>query len=77
MKHSEFKIGMEFLCGDRLWRVTDIGTRVIVAIPLDKVEKATPQDGRITIETLSVFDENEIEGCAPVFRLTLPRPLQS
>ena len=37
MKHSDFKIGMEFTTalGERLWRVTDIGTRTIIAIRID------------------------------------------
>jgi hypothetical protein len=38
MKHNEFKIGREFICGEQRWCCTDIGTRVIVAICLDSVE---------------------------------------
>ena len=38
MKHCEFEIGMEFHCGDGVWRTTDIGSRVIVAIRIDSVE---------------------------------------
>jgi hypothetical protein len=38
MKHPDFKIGAEFWCGWRQWRCTDVGTRTIVAIRLDKVE---------------------------------------
>ena len=34
MTRLEFQIGMEFECGERRWRCTDIGTRVIVAIEL-------------------------------------------
>lgn len=39
MKHSDFKMGMEFRneCG-LLFRVTDIGTRTIVAIRIDSVK---------------------------------------
>ena len=37
MKHGEFEIGGEFRCGPGLWRVTDVGTRVIVAIRIDEV----------------------------------------
>jgi hypothetical protein len=36
MKHSEFKIGESFRTGAGLWRVTDIGTRVVVAIRIDR-----------------------------------------
>ena len=35
MNHSEFAIGETFWCGNRQWRCTDKGTRVIVAICLD------------------------------------------
>jgi hypothetical protein len=38
MEHSEFKIGGAFECGGRQWRCTDIGTRTIIAIRLDRVE---------------------------------------
>jgi Protein of unknown function (DUF2442) len=34
MEHHEFRIGMTFWCGDRPWRCTDVGTRVITAIEL-------------------------------------------
>jgi hypothetical protein len=36
LKHGEFEMGKTFRCGDGLWRVTDIGTRVIVAIRIDE-----------------------------------------
>jgi acetyltransferase len=38
MQHSEFKIGGISRCDGRLWRCTDIGTRTIVAIRIDRVE---------------------------------------
>ncbi len=38
MKHADFSPGTTFFCADRLWRCTDIGTRVIVAIRLDTIE---------------------------------------
>ena len=41
MKHADFKIGGEFWCGGKRWRCTDIGTRTIVAIRVDKVEVAS------------------------------------
>lgn len=37
MRHAEFKIGGTFRCGGQLWRCTDIGTRTIVAIRIDRV----------------------------------------
>ena len=36
MRHADFRIGAEFRCGGRLWRCTDIGTRTIVAIRIDR-----------------------------------------
>ncbi len=41
MKYNAFFIGQNFRCGERLWRGTDIGTRVIVAIPIDYTEITT------------------------------------
>lgn len=38
MRHKEFQIGNTFWCGGRQWRCTDIGTRIIVAIRLDRVD---------------------------------------
>jgi hypothetical protein len=38
MLHGEFRIGETFWCGDRQWRCTDIGTRTIAAICIDRVE---------------------------------------
>jgi hypothetical protein len=38
MKHSEFRIGVEFWCGGKRWRCTDVGSRVIVAISLEPHE---------------------------------------
>lgn len=35
MQHRDFSIGLEFWCGGKHWRCTDIGTRVIVAICLE------------------------------------------
>jgi hypothetical protein len=38
MNHSDFRIGIEFWCGDNRWRCTDVGSRVIVTISLDPHE---------------------------------------
>ena len=54
MDHSEFEIGLEFRCGDGIFRCTDVGSRVIVAIRVDEVEVGTKhEDGAITHSTLS------------------------
>jgi hypothetical protein len=38
MQHSEFAIGGTFWCGGRQWRCTDIGTRTIIAMRIDRVD---------------------------------------
>ncbi len=40
MEHSEFHIGLEFWCKGN-WRCTDIGTRTVVAIRIDRVNTTT------------------------------------
>ena len=82
MRHAAFRIGAEFRCGGRLWRCTDIGTRTIVAIRIDRVEVGGSPALRHSLSGAeaeaegwfrgppytvaeSVFDENDIEGCAP------------
>ncbi|MCP5307603.1 MAG: hypothetical protein H6953_19530 [Chromatiaceae bacterium] len=37
MNLSEFRIGLEFYCGDKRWRCTDVGSRVAIAICLEPV----------------------------------------
>ena len=59
MQHSDFTIGDRFWCGGRMWRCTDIGTRVIVAIRIDSVEVgSTVPDLRRTLSR----GEAEAEG---------------
>jgi len=41
MRHEEFRIGMEFWCGGRRWRCTDVGTRVVVGVFLEPHEVVT------------------------------------
>jgi hypothetical protein len=41
MKHEEFRIGMEFWCGGRRWRCTDVGTRTVVGVCLESHEVVT------------------------------------
>jgi hypothetical protein len=47
MKHSEFRIGLEFWCGGTRWRCSDVGTRVVTAVSLEPhaVVKITSQGG--------------------------------
>jgi hypothetical protein len=64
MKHGEFRIGTEFECGDKAWRCTDVGSRVIVAVCLS----AHPDDmswynGPPYAVAEFVFDEDSMNGC--------------
>ncbi|VAW90940.1 hypothetical protein MNBD_GAMMA21-2262 [hydrothermal vent metagenome] len=79
MNHNEFVIGQEFKCAERRWRCTDIGCRVIVAIPVDYAEistfseNKTQKERRVLTEkdlsgppywlAESVFDEDDIISC--------------
>ena len=55
MRHSEFSIGIEFWCGSKRWRCTDVGTRVIVGICLEPREmvrlEVDPNDETKRLET--------------------------
>ncbi len=61
MTFADAKIDHEFRCGNTRWRMTDVGTRVVVAIKIDPVEIATSGDGRITTEIAS-FREADRRG---------------
>ncbi len=65
MKHADFSIGKIFRCGDKRWRCTDVGARVIVAICLDHDDDPSWYNGPPYAVVESVFDEYDIEGCAP------------
>lgn len=66
MKLSDFKIGADFETDSGIWRCTDIGTRVIVAIDLDAM---TIRDGSYVKPPYAVpeeiFDEEAIISCKP------------
>jgi hypothetical protein len=38
MTPKDFHIGLDFWCGEKRWRCTDVGSRVIVAISLEAHE---------------------------------------
>lgn len=49
MQQSDFSIGLEFWCGDKPWRCTDVGSRVVVAIclaPRDDVQISPNHDDK-------------------------------
>lgn len=66
MKHSEFVVGENFLCGGNKYRCTDKGTRVIVAFRLNKdpeYERGNWYNGPPYAVKEVVLDENDITGC--------------
>jgi hypothetical protein len=63
MKHSDFKVGMDFLTAVGRWRCTDIGTRTIAAIRLDLDHDPAWYNGPPYAVVEYVFDEDGIEGC--------------
>jgi hypothetical protein len=46
MEHRDFVIGGAFATRHSLWRCTDIGTRTVVAIQLDRMEVVEVKGGR-------------------------------
>ena len=66
MKREDFQIGTEFICGGNRYRCTDVGTRVIVAISLDKYDDPSWHVGPPYAIQELVFDEYDMGGCSPV-----------
>lgn len=66
MEHSQFSIGTEFTTATGRWRCTDIGTRTIIAIKLDRPDDPSWYNGPPYAVAESVFDEYDLEGCEPV-----------
>jgi len=65
MKHSDFRIGCEFLTGSGRWRCTDVGKRTINAIRLNHDDDPSWYNGPPYAVVESVFDEYGIAGCGP------------
>jgi antitoxin ParD1/3/4 len=65
MEHADFQIGMEFLTAAGRWRVTDIGTRTVIAIKLDQTDPRNYNGPPFSIVE-HVFDECDFGGCKPV-----------
>lgn len=77
MKHDEFTIGSEFHCGGNRWRCTDLGRRVVVAIPIDQSSDPSWLNGPPYALGETVFDEYDIEGCALVSSAVNAKPNKS
>lgn len=65
MKHSDFKIGCEFLTETGRWRCTDVGPRTIAAIRLNHDDDPTWYEGPPYAVVETVFDEDDVESCEP------------
>lgn len=63
MTKDDFQIGTEFYTATGKWRCTDIGTRVIVAIRLDR-DDASWYNGPPYAVAERVFDEYDLGGCS-------------
>jgi hypothetical protein len=63
MKHSDFKIGIEFLTATGRWRCTDVGARTIAAIKLDLDHDPAWYNGPPYAVAEELFDEDSIEAC--------------
>lgn len=64
MEHADFKIGVEFFTATGRWRVTDVGTRTVIAIKLDQSDPRNYNGPPYSIVE-SVFDEYDFGGCEP------------
>lgn len=57
MNLADFQVGSEFVMGDGVYRCTDIGTRTVVAIRIDRGETSTKhEDGTLSHQVLSEAD---------------------
>jgi len=63
MKHSDFRIGCEFISGSGRWRCTDVGKRTIAAIRLNQDHDPWMYIGPQYKIAETIFDEYDIEGC--------------
>jgi hypothetical protein len=64
MKLSDFRIKQDFYLSGEKWRCTDIGTRTIAAIKLNRPEDESWYNGPPYAVVEALFDEFDIEGCS-------------
>lgn len=62
MDFRQFNIGCEFTTSTGRWRVTDVGTRVVIAIKLDEGDPIW-NEGPPYVKAEFVFDETDFEAC--------------
>jgi hypothetical protein len=56
LKASDFRIGLHFTTGSSLWRCTDVGSRTIVGIRLDRLAVTILKDG---VRSAAVIDPRD------------------
>jgi hypothetical protein len=59
MKRTDVKIGDTFRCDGKRWKVTDIGTRTVIAIPIKEGWMEGPPYAQAEI----VFNEDDLTVC--------------
>ncbi len=62
MEHKEFSIGLEFQMSGKRYRCTDIGSRVVIAIRLDKEDPSWYNGPPYAVVEI-VIDEYDMEAC--------------
>lgn len=66
MQHEDFSVGCEFLCGEKRWRCTDVGTRIVAAVCLsDHADDPSWYNGPPYAVAETVFDEYDFDACRP------------
>ena len=63
MRLTDFGVGREFFTAAGKWRCTDVGTRTVVAMRVDRLDGSWYNGPPYAVEEV-VFDENDIEGCS-------------
>lgn len=59
MQRTDVKIGDLFRCNGKRWKVIDIGTRTVIAIPVKQDWMAGPPYAQAEI----VFNEDDLTAC--------------
>ena len=62
---SDFTVGEEFECGQKRWKCTDIGKRVVVAICVSDRDDSSWFRGPPYAVCENVFDEYDVMSCEP------------
>jgi hypothetical protein len=63
MDLNEFSIGLEFWMSNSQWRCTDVGTRTVIAIKIDKLDHSWYKGPPYAVAE-HVLDEYALEVCS-------------